>query len=73
MLIFLFSTVVLYGAGMSIFHSATNNSAGSSFYTQPAGPIFLMMLLLSLHLTFAEISNALSVGLKGKSMSNDKE
>jgi hypothetical protein len=55
-LVFLLSTLVLYGAGMGVFHSATNNSAGSSFYTQPAGPIFLLMLLISLNLLYAEIS-----------------
>jgi hypothetical protein len=63
MLLFLFSTIALYGVGMAIFHSATNNSAGSSFYTQPAAPIFLTMLLLSLHLTIAEASKAISTEL----------
>jgi hypothetical protein len=59
LLFFLPCTLFLYGGGMALFHSATNISAGNSFYTQPAAPIFLIMLLLALHqlledLTFGE-------------------
>lgn len=71
-LVFLFSTLVLYGAGMGVFHSATNNSAGSSFYTQPAGPIFLLMLLISLNLLFAEASSTLLAEIRSKIVGNQK-
>jgi hypothetical protein len=59
LLFFLPSTLFLYGGGMALFHSATNISAGNSFYTQSAAPIFLIMLLFAFHqlledLTFGE-------------------
>ena len=54
---FLLGTILLYGGGMGIFHSATNLSANNSFYTQPAAPIFLLMLVLSLNLAVTDFKN----------------
>jgi hypothetical protein len=53
MLYFLLTCILMYGGGMGIFHSATNIPASNSFYTQPAAPIFLIMLLLSAHLAIS--------------------